>query len=84
MNARYERAGTIGFRCAADVPGSNASLECGGKALCGTFQAPKAIVDLPQSGSAQWVVWGGAKSTRSNAGRDISEAASGSSEMALT
>ena len=84
MNSRYERAGTIGFRCAADVPGSNATLECGGKALCGTFQAPEATVELPKSSADQWIIWGGAKSTRSNSGMDISEARSGSSGMVLT
>ena len=39
MNPRYERAGTLGFRCAADVPGSD-QLDCGAERICGRFGAP--------------------------------------------
>ena len=82
MNARYERAGTIGFRCAADVAGSD-KLDCGGKALCGTFHAPPATVELPDSGS-EWIVFGGATSARSDDGeRAISEAVSGDADGVL-
>jgi len=34
MNSRYERAGTLGFRCAADVAGSDTGGCGGGKAVC--------------------------------------------------
>ena len=83
MNSRYERAGTIGFRCAADVPGSD-TLDCGDKALCGRFQAPAAKVELPDSDREEWIVWGGAGSVRSDDGRrSISEAVSGGADEAL-
>eukprot|EP01050_Picozoa_sp_SAG11_P011577 SAG11_NODE_1237_length_5426_cov_4.878543_4_plen_1325_part_00 len=84
MNSRYERAGTVGFRCAADIPGTDKPLDCGGKPLCGRFNAPAARVQLPESGTEEWIVWGGAKSARSDDGRrSISEAVSGTVGDAL-
>jgi hypothetical protein len=91
MNSRYERAGTIGFRCAADVPGTDKPLDCGGKALCGRFNAPAARVSLSDSDAKEaeeeekeWIVWGGAKSARSDDGlRSISEAVAGAANDAL-
>ena len=68
-----ERAGTVGFRCAADVPGS-ANLDCGGKSLCGRFQAPDASVTL--ASADEWVVFAGNSTVRSSTGTKISAAAS--------
>jgi len=44
MNSRYERAGTLGFRCAADVPGSQ---ECGGKQVCNTLGRCSCVANGP-------------------------------------
>lgn len=68
-----ERAGTVGFRCAADVPGSD-NLDCGGKSLCGRFQAPDASVTL--ASTDEWVVFAGNSTVRSPTGTKISAAAS--------
>lgn len=69
MNSRYERAGTVGFRCAADVKGSDAPLDCGGNAVCSTFEAPAANVKLPVEAAAagEWIVWAGDQVVRSPA-----------------
>lgn len=54
MSSRYERAGTIGFRCVQDVPVAEQS-SCTAP-LCGSFEPPSAFVDL--SKSAEWAAWG--------------------------
>ena len=46
MNSRYERAGTLGFRCAADVPGSD-TRECGGKSVCNKLGRCTCLLDGP-------------------------------------
>ena len=74
MNARYERAGTIGFRCAADVPsdlGKGGSDACNAP-LCGGFVAAPAFVDLPQAGSLDWVAWSANTSRHGGGGNAIS------------
>eukprot|EP01052_Picozoa_sp_SAG31_P003370 SAG31_NODE_128_length_23532_cov_21.204754_15_plen_668_part_00 len=81
MNSRYERAGTVGFRCAADVPGSDSPPQCGGKLVCGGFQAPTPHVEL--TASDEWVVWDGGKLARSPMGKRISMAVSGAPGAAL-
>ena len=64
LGHRYERAGTLGFRCAADVAGSDA-LDCGSKPLCGRLEAPDASVPLSTADS-EWVAWDGAETVRSS------------------
>lgn len=59
MDARYERAGTIGFRCAADVP---APAPCADK-VCGTFDAPNAFTNLDSSSASDWLAFHGAASS---------------------
>lgn len=77
MNPRYERCGTIGFRCAADHPGSS-TLTCEGENLCGTFRAPLADVTLPSSPPSEWVLWDGNATVRSPGGAArLSDARSG-------
>jgi hypothetical protein len=83
MNSRYERAGTLGFRCAADVPGTDKPMKCKGKTVCGTFDAPNAAVKLPATG-ADWVVWDGATTVRSVGKSRISAATAGVPGAALT
>ena len=56
MSAAYERAGTIGFRCAQDLP--VAEQETCTDALCGSFSAPDAFADLTGGGGDQWTAWG--------------------------
>ena len=52
MNPRYERAGTVGFRCAADLP---APPPCS-DAVCATFEAPSAFTDVTSMGTLDWAV----------------------------
>jgi len=75
MNSRYERAGTLGFRCAADVKGSD-KLDCAGKPVCGRFDAPNASVNLTES--TEWVLWDGSDTRHSKAGVRISDASASS------
>ena len=62
MDDRYERAGTIGFRCAADVPAAESARPCvpggSGSKACGTFDAPAAFTDLTAPGVTDWVAFG--------------------------
>ena len=62
MDSRYERAGTISFRCAADLPASESARDCqpGGSATaaCGTFDAPAAYTTLTGQGVKDWVAFG--------------------------
>ena len=44
MNSRYERAGTLGFRCAADVPGNQ---ECKGRTVCNTLNRCTCVITGP-------------------------------------
>jgi formylglycine-generating enzyme required for sulfatase activity len=84
MNSRYERCGTIGFRCAADVAGSD-ELDCRGDKVCGKFDAPAAAVDLAASGAnVEWVMWDGPTTVRSPLSKKrISDATSGLPGAAL-
>eukprot|EP01043_Picozoa_sp_COSAG02_P074429 COSAG02_NODE_14897_length_1225_cov_0.920959_1_plen_292_part_00 len=75
--SRYERAGTISFRCAQDLPVAEQTSSCG-QALCGSFEPPDAFTDLSSSVSAsQWAVWGvhgtGVDATRSSGEMVISD-----------
>ena len=60
---RYERAGTVGFRCAADPSAaelaSSAADACGpgAAAPCGTFDAPNAFTTL-SGGVKDWATYG--------------------------
>lgn len=62
MDDRYERAGTIGFRCAADLTAAESTRSCvpgsSGSTACGTFDAPAAFTDLTQTGVNDWVAYG--------------------------
>ena len=63
MDSRYERAGTIGFRCAADVADQDQDQTCApGQALCASFQAPDAFTDV--DGTNDWVVAGSVMQSR--------------------
>jgi hypothetical protein len=49
MKDRYERAGTVGFRCAADEKPDQTDpcvVHPASSRLCGGFEAPRAVVDL--------------------------------------
>eukprot|EP01043_Picozoa_sp_COSAG02_P057112 COSAG02_NODE_6880_length_3311_cov_1.479763_2_plen_720_part_00 len=77
MNPRYERAGTVSFRCAQDLPVVEQTKSCG-QALCGSFSPPAAFTTLSSTASAsQWVVWGlhgtGVGTTRSSGEAAISD-----------
>jgi hypothetical protein len=64
MGDRYERAGTVGFRCAADEKPDQTD-PCGvhpGSRLCGGFEVPHAVVDLgganrAAGGAEDWAVF---------------------------
>lgn len=75
MSPRYERAGTISFRCAQDLPVAEQTSTCG-QPLCGSFAPPSAFTNLGSLGS-QWAVWGvsgaGISATRSSGGMGISD-----------
>lgn len=77
MNSRYERAGTLGFRCAADIAGLD-NIDCQGQPLCGKFTAPNAKVSLNPAG--KWVVWTDIDPTKPQSFTAISKAASVSPE----
>lgn len=77
MNPRYERAGTVSFRCAQDLPVVEQTKSCG-QVLCGNFSPPAAFTNLSSTASAsQWVVWGvhgtGVGTTRSSGEAVISD-----------
>ena len=64
MDSRYERAGTIGFRCAADVVPAvpmaeqdDAATPCS-HAPCGSFGAPAAFTTLTQTQTRDWATYG--------------------------
>ena len=82
MNSRYERAGTVGFRCAADVKGSATSdLDCKGKAICGGLRSPTAVTML--GAAEEWVLLDGADTVRSTKKGRISDPISGEAGQAL-
>ena len=76
MNPRYERAGTVGFRCAASSPKEEPPCT---KPLCGSFEAPLAAVSLHDAQEfALWGAAGTAEATRSaGPSRRIGEARGG-------
>lgn len=61
MDARYERARTIGFRCAADVSTPRVTPHAprhsaGTNLLQGSFQSPNAFTDVSVLGVRDWIV----------------------------
>lgn len=77
MSPRYERAGTISFRCAQDLPMTEQTSSCG-QALCGSFAPPAAFTDLSSNvGASEFAVWGisgtGIGATRSSGDTAISD-----------
>jgi hypothetical protein len=52
MDARYERAGTVGFRCAADLHQPPSCTD----PLCASFEAPDAFIDVTATGARDWIV----------------------------
>ena len=60
MDDRYERAGTIGFRCAADLLAAESADNCSATAAkpCGTFDAPAAYTTLTGAGVKDWATYG--------------------------
>ena len=70
MDDRYERAGTIGFRCAADLPASETARPCSASSAkaCGTFDAPDAFTTLTGTGVKDWATYGKASSMASGSG----------------
>jgi formylglycine-generating enzyme required for sulfatase activity len=60
MDSRYERAGTVGFRCAADLPTAEAAHPCqaGGTSACGKFDAPAAFTTLGGKEVKDWMTFG--------------------------
>jgi hypothetical protein len=85
--SRYERAGTIGFRCAQDLPvgaavqDSSSGRSCG-KALCGSFSPPSAFTDL-STGATEWAAWG-APGTGAGATRGSGESSGVISDISLS
>jgi formylglycine-generating enzyme required for sulfatase activity len=83
MNPRYERGGTVGFRCAADAsPQQRSEANSGCNAsLCVSFDAPRPTVWLRENAKefALWGAAGTAIATRSpGPSRLIGEAQAGS------
>lgn len=62
MDDRYERAGTVGFRCAADLPTTQLAASAGacraGVAPCGRFDAHDAFTSLTAAGVKDWATYG--------------------------
>ena len=55
---RYERAGTVGFRCAADPPAAELASAVVGTACKGGFDAPDAFTSLTTAGVKDWATYG--------------------------